>query len=489
MTVQPEHFQSSSLVDPFDSKTLPDPLPPGEREPVRRVPSPPWEEGQGEGFIRLVLAGVCVLLLSDGCGSASPDTTATPAAGALKLATVRTAEVTEANVTPETTLIGSVTPVRVSIVGSPVEGRVVRIDVNEGDEIGSSPASDDALGEPIAQLDTEFVLIDLATARAEQKRLEHELEELQAGSRPEEIAQTKARFEAARDASEFADSRVDRIQELVRQNAISGEQLDAAKSEAFAARQELLAATAAHSLAIAGTRKERIAQTTAKVEGQKQAVSRLETQLRDHTIRTPFAGHVVSKLTEVGQWVERGAPVAEIIELDPIDVVVHVPETLVTQLEVGDRVPLTFDAISSESRSLEGTIHGIVSSADQRSRTFPVRIRVANPSHDGKYLLRAGMQARATIAGRSRPMLLIPKDALILGGPEKTVMVAHSERGQAPVAVRVAVETGVSRDDHIEVRGDLQAGQQVVVDGNERVQPGQTLRLVSELFEDSESSD
>ena len=218
-------------------------------------------------------------------------------------------------------------------------------------------------------------------------------------------------------------------------------------------------------------------------------MSRLETQLRDHTIRTPFAGHVVSKLTEVGQWVERGAPVAEIIELDPIDVVVHVPETLVTQLEVGDRVPLTFDAISSESRSLEGTIHGIVSSADQRSRTFPVRIRVANPSHDGKYLLRAGMQARATIAGRSRPMLLIPKDALILGGPEKTVMVAHSERGQAPVAVRVAVETGVSRDDHIEVRGDLQAGQQVVVDGNERVQPGQTLRLVSELFEDSESSD
>ena len=423
-----------------------------------------------------------VFLLSTGCDSADTDTASSAPAVAPKPATVRTAPVTEASVTPEVTLIGTVTAIRLSIVGSPVEGRVTRITINAGDHVGMEPGSSDESpqGATLAQLDTESVMIEIAAARAELKRLQHELAELEAGSRPEELAQAKARLEAARDASEFAESRFRRTQELDKQNAIASEQLDSAKSEAFAARQELIAASAFHDLVTAGPRKEKIAQTSAKVEQQQQEISRLETQLNRHTIRAPFEGDVVRKLAEVGQWLNRGEPVAEIIELDPIDIIVHVPETLVTQIKTGDTVPLHFDALPDEANSFEGTIHGIVSSADQRSRTFPVRIRLTNPTHGDAYLLRDGMQARATISGRPRTTLLVPKDALILGGPSPIVMIAHAANGQEPVAMRVEVEPGVSREGHIEIRGDLESGQHVIVDGNERVQPGQPLRLVSD---------
>ena len=431
---------------------------------------------------------VSALLLSIGCDSSGPEAVSASSATAPNPVAVGTARITEAKVTPEVTLVGTVTAIRRSIVGSPVEGRVSKISINAGDHVGMESGNSDEppCGATLAQLDTEAITIEIAAARAELTRLQHELAELKAGSRPEELAQTKARLEAARDASEHAESRYRRTQELNRQNAIASQELDSARAEAFAAKQELIAASAFHDLTMAGPRKENIAQTTAKVDQQQQEISRLETQLRRHTIRAPFEGDVVRKLAEVGQWLNRGEPVAEIIELDPIDIIVHVPETLVTQIETGDKVLLAFDALPDGTRSFEGTIHGIVSSADQRSRTFPVRIRLANPTHGSTYLLRDGMLARATIFGHPRSTLLVPKDALILGGPSPVVMIAHAENGQEPVAMQVEVEPGVSREDEIEVRGDLKPGQQVIVNGNERVQPGQPLRLVSD--EQSESN-
>ena len=419
---------------------------------------------------------VCVI----GCNSATPDASLRKAASVPAPVTVRTALVGQSSVTPKVTLIGTVTAIRRSTVGSPVDGRVTQININEGDHVGMHVDGGQQRGDIIAQLDTETVSIEIAAAQAELTRLQHELAELNAGSRPEEIAQAKAHAEAAKDSSEYAESRFLRTQNLDKANVISVEQLDAAKSAAFAARQELIAANAAHAMAAAGPRQEVVAQSIAKVEHQKQEIVRLQTQLRHHTIRTPFAGDVVKKLTEVGQWLTRGAPLAEIIDVDPIDVVVHVPESLVTQIRTGDKVRLEFDALPDGANFFEGTIHGIVASADQQARTFPVRIRLNNPSDKGDFLLRDGMNARATVSGSPHSAILVPKDALILGGPKPVVMVAQPQNEQLPVAVRIEVEAGASSEDMIEITGDLQSGQRVIVDGNERVRPGQLLNVVAD---------
>ena len=60
------------------------------------------------------------------------------------------------------------------------------------------------------------------------------------------------------------------------------------------------------------------------------------------------------------------------------------------------------------------------------------------------------------------------------------VMVARQTAGHPPVAFRVEVSTGAAQGHLIEVRGDLQPGQQVIVDGNERVQAGQLLNIVTD---------
>lgn len=75
--------------------------------------------------------------------------------------------------------------------------------------------------------------------------------------------------------------------------------------------------------------------------------------------------------------------------------------------------------------------------------------------------------------GNPHTALLVPKDALVLGGPSPLVYVVEddSQTGQS-VARAVAVSVGVADGPWIQVTGSLTAGQRVVVQGNERLRSG-----------------
>lgn len=418
--------------------------------------------------IRVALLFCSVLT---GCGQ--EEEAAAPSAG--PPAPVRVATVVQQEIIPEHTLIGSVRASRRSVIGSAVAGRVTAVQVEEGDTVTESDSDGTNI---LVTLNTETIDADLKAAEAELRRLEEQLLELRTGSRPEEITRAQAEYDAAAAAREAAARRFARIEQLNEAGVSTADDFEAARSVARAAEQRLKAAKADLELVEAGPRKEQVEQAAASVEKQKQVLARLQVQRRWHTIRAPFDGFVVRRITEVGQWVAQGDPVVEIMALDPIDVVVHAPESLVGALQAGDSVPVTVHALPDDHQKLTGAIAGIVDSADQRARTFPVRVRVDNPRSTGGYLLRDGMQAQAVISGTERSVLMVPKDALILGGRLPVIMVADMTSDTEGVAVRIEVETGLAQGALIEVTGDLSAGQQVVVDGNERLQPGQVVRVV-----------
>lgn len=397
-------------------------------------------------------------------------------------ATVAVAPVVQGEVMPRVTLVGAVIAARRSIVGSAVDGRVVELHVDAGDSVAMIEEGGRRVGQPIAQMLTATISIEIAAAEAELELQRQELAELEAGTRSEEIAQTEARWEAAKANEKYAQARYARLQILYEETrTVSQEEFEEARSAAHAVAQELLAVKAAHELALAGPRKEQIAQAQARLARQQEEVRRLEDMRKKYTIRAPFIGHVVAKHTEVGAWLSRGDPVAEIAELDPVDIEVQVPESLVAQLRIGDKVPVIIDALGPDENQFTGSVDRVIPSADLRARTFPVMIRLANPqTEDGLLLFKAGMLARATVSGRPYSALLVPKDALVLGGRTPVVVaVAHGPDGGS-VARVVEVQRGESTDGSIEVRGDLQVGQQVIVRGNERVQHGQPLMIIDE---------
>lgn len=396
-------------------------------------------------------------------------------------AAVVVAPVIQREVAAGQTLVGAVVPSRRSVIGSAVDGRVVELLVNDGDSVSMIEGDDESpsRGQPIAQLLTETIEIEIEAAGAELELRSQEFAELEAGSRPEELAQTKARLGAAKALMDFAKAKLKRTKALFEEaKTASLEEYESALSASLAAEQTHEAAKAAHDLTVAGPRKEQISQARARMAIAKQEVRRLESQKSKYTIRTRFAGYVVAKHTEVGAWVSRGDPVAEVVALDPIEIDVTVPERYITHVRLGATVNVLVDAVPQ--KTFVGTIARIVPQAELRSRTFPVKIRLRNPKADDGHLLKAGMLARVTLAvGPPVQAMLVPKDSLVLGGPKPVVMaVVPAAAGKPPTVRAVPVTLGIAEGSLIQVSGDLDVKQQVVVVGNERIRPDTPIKPV-----------
>jgi multidrug efflux pump subunit AcrA (membrane-fusion protein) len=377
---------------------------------------------------------------------------------------VAVAEIVEREVTAQRSFVGAVEPVRRTIVDSEVEGLVTEYRAEEGQRVEA--------GAPLALLRTRLAEIALLAARAELKLRQEELRELRNGSRPEEVAQARAKLAAAEATRGLRQWRLERAQELFGTSVITEDELKEARMGADVAEELLAEARAGFTLVETGPRAERIAQAEARVETQAAEVARLEDELERHTIRAPFAGYVVKEHTEVGAWLGKGTAVAELVALDEVDVVAPVVEDYVLGVKVGQPVTLTVGAL--DGRVFEGKVAAIVPAADPRARTFPVKVRLANPREGDEPRLKAGMFVTMHLpVGGTEMAQLVPKDALVLGGARPVVYVVGPENKVIPVPV----ETGLSVDDLIQVRGALAKGQAVVVRGNERLMPGQTVQV------------
>ncbi len=368
----------------------------------------------------------------------------------------------------EQAFVGSVMPERRAVVGSAVDGRVVDFPVSEGDRVEK--------GGTLAQLLTETISLELAAAKAELEVRREELQELKAGSRPEEIEQARAQMEASKAVLELAESRKSRAQTLYARNSISEDELLQSISVWTSAQETYNERKAGHDLTVAGPRKEKVAQAEAMTRMQEAVVEKLSDQIKKHTIISRFAGYVSAEHTEEGQWVNRGDLVAEVVALDRVEVVVNVLESHVPHLQIGGAVEKV--EVPALGRSFRGEIASINPQGDPRSRTFPVKVRVDNEIVDGQPVIKSGMLARAYLpTGPQHDGLLVPKDALVLAGDQRSVFVVKpkspAKKGEplTGTAVAVPVETHAATGTFIEVKGDVQEGYLVVVLGNERLRP------------------
>jgi HlyD family secretion protein len=399
-----------------------------------------------------------------------------PAGQAAPPSPIIAATVVEQPVDATQSFVGTVMPLRVATIGSAVGGRVIERPFEEGDRVEAN--------QTLVQLLTDTISLEIAGAEGELQLRREQLAELENGTRPEEIAQTEARMAAAAARQEFLDSRYARMSSLLNsRGAVTEEQVEEAKSLAIEGQQVYLEMKAAYDLAVAGPRVETIAQARAQVAIQEAIVERLRDQLAKHTVYSRFPGYVTKKLTEVGAWVNPGDTVAEVAAIDEVDVVVQVVERSVSFVDLGAEVSVEVPALPD--RVFMGKVISTIPQADIRARTFPVKIRVKNEIGPDGPLLKAGMYARAALpVGEQVLATLVPKDAIVLGGPQPMVVVINgaTAEGETGTPVSTPVQMGVAYHDWIQVTGGLKPGQLVVAQGNERIRPGQSV-IVSRIVE------
>lgn len=394
---------------------------------------------------------IAVLLLP----TAPVNAQAKPPVPRVKVARVVLQEVAEAR-----SFVGTVLPLRKSIVGSAAPGRVEVYLINEGQPVKK--------GDEIAILRTGIIQAEVNVAAAQVNVAKAELAELQNGTRPEEIEQAKARLSLAQANLTFRTAKLERTKSL--RGTATREELEEDTNLALQAEAVYAEARFTLDLLVQGPRAERIDQARAKVAAAEAEHARLDEQLQRHTMRAPFDGYITAEMTEVGQWVMQGDPVAEVLELSSVDIEIPVLEDYIAALQIGSTATVEVQALGG--RAFTGEVVVINPQADPRARTFPVKVRVQNEVVGANVLLKAGMFARVTLpVGSPVQALLVPKDAVVLGGATPVVYVITEQGGKQTVRP-VPVRLGVSQGNLVQVIGEVQVDQMVVTAGNERLRPG-----------------
>jgi RND family efflux transporter MFP subunit len=191
-----------------------------------------------------------------------------------------------------------------------------------------------------------------------------------------------------------------------------------------------------------------------------------------HSVFAPFAGMVVSKQVEAGQWIEQNDAIVELVEMDTLRIRAPLPQRYYSRVTVGARAHVRFDALPE--REFEGQVFARVALGNASSRSFPVLIDIPNKDH----LLAPGMSARLQVEldQGGEEVLTLPRDAVITKvDGSRQVWRVQNEDGLLKV-FPIQIETGRAQGDRLEVWGGaLQAGDRIVLLGNENLRPGQTV--------------
>jgi len=192
-----------------------------------------------------------------------------------------------------------------------------------------------------------------------------------------------------------------------------------------------------------------------------------EDQLRRTRLAAPFAGVVVERMLREGERVSVGDAVIRLKDPDNLEVVARPPLDYIQYVAAGERLPVRLRGRRAAALSLP--VRTVVSLGNQDTHAFEIRMDVAP-----EQALVAGQTVQVGVPmDFPRQVTAIPRDAMVLRADATSVYVVEADG----TARRVIVEPGVGDGRRIGVEGPLQPGQQVIIRGNERLQPGQKVQV------------
>lgn len=319
-------------------------------------------------------------------------------AAARPAALVAVAPVREGTLDDRWSIPGDVRALERSELAAGATGRIVRFPVREGDRV--------AEGDLLVEVDPSLASAELRAARAV----------------------------AARDAARLriAQQRLERLQK-VDGAVVAADELDAAQAEVDA-----LAAAA----------------EAADAQQAQQAV-----RLGRHRVTAPYAGVVTARRADVGDWATEGQRVVDLVQIDPVEILVDAPPELAASVAPGDGVSVGEGT---------GTLVAVVPALDPTTRT--ARLRITPEAGMG---LVPGGTVEVVFAVQRSGGLVVPRDAVVPDGDDARVFRVEEGTARA-LTVRVLASAG----EEVLVQADgLAPGDPLVVRGNERLRPDQPVTV------------
>lgn len=348
--------------------------------------------------------------------------------GRMPPAAVIVATITKEKTQEKAIVTGTLRAVSKTDVAAREPGAVESVLVDEGASVKK--------GDPLAQLDTRRIKLQLAEASAALASAKSLSDQRQA--------------ELGRAETDYAMKKG-----LVVKKGVS-------ESDLLDAEKTLKAAKSQREAAEAGIR---------------EAESRLEllqVKLDDLTVRAPLTGVIVDRRVEPGEWVGDGAVVASMVTVDPVEAWLRVPARF---LGGAGELPDGFQVRrSSTGKAFSPSKVTRIPEVDGRSQLFTVVATIPNSS--GQLIPGESVTGVVPI-GAAQDHWRVPVDAVTYS-PQGTMIYVVEPGGEMPTGRAVPVVIAFERDGFAFVAATtegIKESDQVVVEGNQRLMPGQSLMI------------
>lgn len=332
-------------------------------------------------------------------------------------------EVTTGPLAQTIPVLGRLVPRQQGVVAALTRGPVEEVTVDVGDRVERGQ-----------------VILSIAKDRIIQSR------ELQAAR----LTEAQARVRTARADLEIARSELQRLERLRQSAAFSQARFEDAANEVSSRQSEVNEAVAA------------VASAEADL-----AIAEIDLRLSD--VQAPFDGVVVYRQAEVGSYLNIGDPVVTLINDQDLEIEADVPVSRIQGLRQGRTVEAAF----SDTERFEAFVRAVIPEENALTRTRVVRFTpaLAEMRAQAESALAANQTVTVFVpVGAARTVTSVHKDAVTAQGSGFVAFVVEDGK-----AMMRPVRIGEAIGGRFEVLDGLQAGELVVIRGNERLRPGEAV--------------
>ncbi|WCK55302.1 efflux RND transporter periplasmic adaptor subunit [Aneurinibacillus sp. Ricciae_BoGa-3] len=383
---------------------------------------------------------------------------------------VKVITVRQQNIADTITLNGQCTPALLTKVVSKQTGKVSGVFVQPGQAVTA--------GQTLIQLDTSDLQIQLQQQQAALQVAQAQADKVASDAQRSYTQATNAWGKEKSTALstlnqeqanlEDAKMKLQREQSLYANGAAPEQDVNSAELAYKNEQTKYQAAEKQYQLALADSttldnNSTKLAQ--AQVAQSQAAMASTRHSIDEMTITAPVSGVIVSRDVEIGGVVGAQNSAVTIAQLDPIKIMVNVPETYI------DKVPV-HTALNVSMPVLKGAVYKAVVSRvnpveDSTTKTYAIEVDVPNP--DGR--IKPGMIAQASIGGINEHRgLVIPANALVQTPDGPKVFTVEGN-----VAHQHLVQIGTIKKDTVEVKAGLKAGDVLVTEGQEFLSEGKSV--------------
>ena len=357
---------------------------------------------------------------------------------------VKTVQVAETPIGETVTVNGTLAAYDQTTVGTKVAGRLQSISVDFGTVVRK--------GQAIAKLEPQDYQLRVQQAEAALAQARARVGLSPEGGDDRVTLDQTGTVREAKAVLEESKAKRDRAARLINQGIIPKAEMDTADAD-------YKVATSRYQDAV-----EEIRNRQGLLAQRRSELNLARQQLADTILYAPMTGVVQEKRASTGEYLAAGAPVVDIVQIDPLRLRVDVPERESHKIHTGQSVRVT---VEGDPDAYLGTVKRLSPSISQQNRVLSVEADVRNNGH-----LKPGAFVKAEIVtDQASTAATVPASAIVtFAGIEKVITI---EGGKA---VEKVVMTGRRGEDWVEIKSGINVGQAVIVNpGN--LQSGQAVAV------------